>query len=295
MVQSVLRKLPKKSTHQIGDDPDTTPCTAQAVKMRLVEVFRSPAYRPPMLPAVVLELQGLSRKTKIEVREIVAVISKEPLLAARLLQLAGSALYGSRPVESLETAVVRLGMQRTCDLFLQAALEARIFRAPGYEREMATLARHSALVAEVAVRVGAFAHLPAEHTFMCGLLHDVGMAASLIALADVARGASPPPVELALPAVQEVHTQAGAHLTQMWRLPPEVRLVIENHHLRGGRDVGAPPVAAVAIADFLVTQEGVSIEAAAVPPCPEMLKAAHLEAADLVRLRGTTKTLVAAG
>ena len=286
------KKGPRTTTHRVADVDVKDFCSAADVKTRLIEVFRSPDYRPPLLPKVALELQQLVRQPKLEVREAVALLEQEPMLAARLLQLAASALYGGRPVASLETAIVRLGIQRVANLFLQASLESKIFRAAAYGPTMAVLARHCALVAEMATRVNRLPPQPEDPSFMCGLLHDVGTAACLVSLAEVTRGKTPPPLEMVLPAVHEVHTAAGAHLAKMWKLPAEVCRVIEGHHATMRALITSPMVAVVAVADFLIAQEGVSIEATPSPPTDDVLLVARLDRSDLVRLRATAKELV---
>ena len=55
--------------------------------------------------------------------EVVEVLQKDPVLAARVLSIAQSAFYASRsPVMSLHQATIRLGLKTLRDLVLEAAL-----------------------------------------------------------------------------------------------------------------------------------------------------------------------------
>jgi len=103
------------------------------LKRRLLELFRSPAYQPPLLPAVALELLALTRNPRTGAAEVVGVMGHDPILAGQVLSLALSALYsGGQPMRSLEEAVTRLGFSRVSDLLLRVSLEAKVFRAPGF-------------------------------------------------------------------------------------------------------------------------------------------------------------------
>ena len=93
------------------------------------------------------------------------------------------------------------------------------------------------------------------------------MAMSMLVLADPARtshgpsgepSAVPPAFDKVLPAILRVHESAGGIIGHLWRLPPEVTLVISSHHK-------LPPVrdnamsAAVAIADWIATELGFGV------------------------------------
>jgi len=157
------------------------------VVWRLHALFKSPTYKPPRLPEVALKLLAMMRSSDVQLRRITAVLEEDQLLAAEILRLAQSAAYASATgaaVRSLEEALVRLGQQRTADILLEASLNQRVFRVKAYQRQMDELRRHSTAVAHLARLVSRQTSLYDEHVFMCGLLHDVGVAGALIAFAE---------------------------------------------------------------------------------------------------------------
>ncbi|MFO7179209.1 MAG: HDOD domain-containing protein [Pseudomonadota bacterium] len=226
----------------------------------LLETFGSPNYRPPVLPSVALELLSIARRPDVPIPAVVKLLMNEQILAARVLHLAQSALYGRGVGRTLTLgqAILRLGLKRIADIFMQAALEVRMFRVRGFEEPMNRLRRHSAATAEVARLVCQRTSLDDDHAFLCGLLHDVGMAASLIVLSDAAAD-HPVDFASAWPAIVEVHESAGRKLANLWTLPPEIGAVIEGHHGKNGFPTST--AAAVALADMLVTEQGAGIGA----------------------------------
>jgi HD-like signal output (HDOD) protein len=224
--------------------------------VRLLRLFASPSYRPPVLPGVALEIMSLANRPDASFDEVGAVLEKDPILAAKVLSLAQSAIYAPRsPILSLKAATVRLGLSTLRDIVLEAALELRVFRVPGYESWMERLSRHSTVTAYVMRAVCRRTAIEAEYAFLCGLLHDVGIAACLLALGDDAR-AGPAPVEVLEPVLDEVHEEASGLVTRLWALPAEIQRVVATHHqlLVGG--VPHPVNAALIVAEELARELG---------------------------------------
>ncbi|HEV8549397.1 MAG TPA: HDOD domain-containing protein [Polyangiaceae bacterium] len=247
-----------RGRHAIAEAAETAEdVTSSRIKERLLCLFRSPEYKPPLLPAVALELIELTRRRNVQVAEVTRCLSRDPMLAAQLLRLAASPLYSrSEPIRSLNDAVVRLGLGRTADLFVRAALEARLLKAPGYDAIMNTLRRHSAFTAEVARLVSRYAVGFEDYAFLCGLLHDVGVAAGVLALRDMPGAPLRPEPELVWLALSEIHAACSEAVAKMWALPPEIALVLGLHHSLGTDRHVHPLAAAVSLADHLAEEVG---------------------------------------
>ncbi len=231
----------------------------QEVLRCLRDVFRSPSFNPPRLPAAAIQLLELSRKPEVTAEAITLLLEQDQLLAAEVLKLAQSPAHNpsGQPVRTLSDAVVRLGMRRTSDLFLQASMQMRVFRVKGYQPMMTQLTNHSVMVAHLARHISRLTSLFDEHAFLCGLLHDAGIVASLVALADsTKRGTSPPQFSQVWEPVQRAHMEAGRALSKVWGLPDEIALVMEHHHdfVIGG--YAHPTAAVVALADAVANQVG---------------------------------------
>lgn len=207
----------------------------------------SPDYRPPVLPGVALRIVELAQRPDVGLGEVVAALETDPLLAGRVLSVAQSALYaGMSEVVSLKQATVRLGLEALRDLVLDAAMNLRVFRVPGYEGPLERLRRHSSVVAQLARVVCRRTVVDAEHAFVCGLLHDVGFAAGILALVEERRAGAPLPFDVLAPAVMAVHEEAATIVTKLWKLPDEIQWVVGAHHQLGPRSHPLVPVLIVA-------------------------------------------------
>lgn len=222
------------------------------------QVVTAPDYQPPLLPAVALELVQLSSDPSTPMSKVRHLVQSEPLIAVKVLQLAQSALYSrGAPVHSLDDAMARLGLKNLSDLFLQAAMTTRVFRTEGYKEPMEELRKHSVMCAHLARLVCRRTGFPDEYAYMCGLLHDVGIAAGILVFGDAKRDKGPPKYEDVQASIESVHEEASAIVAKAWDLPADVQLVLGHHHhfLVGTRV--HPLAAAVCLADCLATTANV--------------------------------------
>lgn len=243
-------KYAESGTYEIED-------ASEALVERLRTAFRSKAYEPPLLPASATELLALSRKPNVAYAEMVALMEKDPLIAGKVLRIAQSAAYSRQGViQSLSQAAVRLGVETLTQIFLEVSMTMKVFRAPAYDAPMTALRKHSVATAHVARLVCRHTSIFDDYAFLCGLLHDVGVAACLIVLSERGREEPPIPFEVAWPAIVEVHEEASKQLTTHWNLPPDVRLVVGMHHIPVVSGVVHPVGAAVSIAEYIVSEAG---------------------------------------
>ncbi len=241
-----------KGTHEI----DEVLVDGQDLAARLRATFEAPGYRPPLLPAVALQLLTLSQRPNATIGEMADLLEKDPLLAARVLKLVRSPLYVSEsPIRSIKQAIVRLGLGSMRDVVMEAAFEARILKVPGYSEAMERLRRHSIAVAHLSRVVGRYTPIEAEFAFLCGLLHDVGFACSLLALADSRRGALPD-LAFAWPVIDAMHEEASGLIARLWNLPPDVQHVVSHHHQIVVQGYVHPLSAVVCLGDDLADQLG---------------------------------------
>ena len=133
----------------------------------------------PSFPEVAARVRKALSNDDVEVEQIVRVISAEPALAARLLQLANSAALNStgRRVTDLRTAISRIGfnMARSATIAFAMSQLRRAEAYKGLEQPLAELWEHSAHVAAVShVIATRFTRLSADTALLAGLLQGVG-------------------------------------------------------------------------------------------------------------------------
>lgn len=128
------------------------------------------------LPTVAAEVLRLTNDPRVDVVLLKKCIENDPALAARLLRVVNSSLFGlSRQVSNLNQALALLGTKPLKLLVLGFSLPRGIFAGV----ETNTLARywHHALVKAVSAREIADAMAPklSDEAFLVGLLQDIGM------------------------------------------------------------------------------------------------------------------------
>jgi putative nucleotidyltransferase with HDIG domain len=264
---SIARTDPGYGAGQHTINEHELPPTRAEISALVLAAFNAPDYQPPVLPSTALELVQISRRPDITFPEISRFIEREPLIATQLLRIAQSPVYRrAAPIRSLEQAASLLGMRSLGDLFLQAALTAKVFRAPGYEKPMNQLRDHCVATAIIARQVCRETSLGDEYAFLCGLLHDIGIAACIIALAEEARRPKGSTRafnwEDVWPVVCEMHEDASLKLGQLWKLPPDVCLVIGHHHQLTVGGLIHPLAAVVCVADGIAADldRGMEVE-----------------------------------
>ena len=207
---------------------DTTPArpTRDRLDARAIADAAERLSAPSTVVAGVLELVGGTAP----VRTIAARVAQSPEIAAHVLRVANSALFGE-PVESLDKAIVRIG-EKHLRALLMAASTYRLLEGdlPLYGQPRLALLRHSNDVASAAQRVAA--HLSpsqAPHAYLAGLMHDLGKAI----LADVTRGRDYPTVasvaeERSLFGTD--HARVATWIAKRWGLSSEICEAMQFHH-----------------------------------------------------------------
>jgi HD-like signal output (HDOD) protein len=247
-----------KGKHQIDSLTTAALLDPKIIVEKVRTALAAPDYQAPMLPQVALELMQLVRDPSVDFKKVQRLVQSEPLIAAKVLQVAQSAMFArGTPITSLQDAIARLGLRTLMDLFLQVSMGMRVFRAKGFERPMSELRRHSVVVGSAARSVCRAIGFPDEYAFLCGLLHDVGIAAGILIVADDARQKKKElEFDTLQPSLLHVHEEAALTVGRLWRLPDDIQLVLAHHHnfVIDGRV--HPLAAAVCLADWMAASVG---------------------------------------
>jgi putative nucleotidyltransferase with HDIG domain len=201
----------------------------EELKIKLLSIFQNADYKPPVLPDVALELTELTRHPDVSYAQVTQVLERDPLVLAQVLKVAQSPVFATKtPVQSVAEALNRLGIAALRDVVWQVVADMRLFRARAYQPVMKRLRAHSLFTAHMVRQLAREARIASDHAFLCGLLHDVGLTGTLIALSEGTE--HPPPIGTLWPALDKVHTEAGHMMAQLWKLSPDVCEVIKAHH-----------------------------------------------------------------
>ncbi len=216
--------------------------------MRLMETFSAPDYQPPMLPRVALEVSQLANMPDTDFRRVAGALARDPILSGKVMAIANSPVYArGLPIDTLDDAVARLGIAGLRNIVMQVALSMRVFRAKSYSDCMESVRSHSVATAHIAHAIARRCNVDPNKAFLAGLLHDVGIAASLLVIVDALGRRSPPPLARFWASIQGCHDEAGQILCSVWGLPKPLRQAVARHHdpREGGGVNGVNPLGAV--------------------------------------------------
>jgi putative nucleotidyltransferase with HDIG domain len=196
---------------------------------------------PVAFPSIAMELLELVRYPDVDLEELARYIRVDGALAGGVLALANSVVFRTlRRIDTIKEAVARLGISDVARL--SAAISMRsLYGAdaaladPALEPTSRLLFEHAVAVARCASELvdRRIAQTPgAEQTFLAGLLHDVGMAAALRAIAELAAHGKLPaiPVPVLWRLLHAVHLEAGVELHRAWQLPRSLAQAAAHHH-----------------------------------------------------------------
>lgn len=202
--------------------------------------------RLSMLPSSAMtypKLIQVMAKSNASIDEIAVVVSGDPALSAKLLQVVNSAFFGLPiKVASVPQAVSYLGMTSLRALVLLSTVFAAADSCPTVDGfSPSRLQRHSLLCARLA-RTLVEDRSSRDDAFTSGLLHDIGMLALAVgmnkryalALRHATRSGRPL-AEVETSFLGTSHVAVGAYLADVWGLPAVVVEAIELHH-----DTGEP-------------------------------------------------------
>ena len=199
----------------------------------LIEEIRQAFYHRevdlPSMPEVALKISNAIQNQDADFRRIAITVQADPVIAARIVQVANSAMYaGVSEVESVQTAIARIGLQATRAIVMTVVLKNLYDpKSQLVHKRMNSYYRHSIRVAAIshalAVRLPGF---DPERAFLAGLIHDIGVIPLLIQAdrrSDLNQNA-----DLLEQVVRELGRTVGAILLEQWEFEPEFVTVAQQ-------------------------------------------------------------------
>lgn len=206
------------------------------------------------LPAVAAQVIKIIRDENSTARDLEAIISLDPVLAARVIRMVNSAYWGL-PVQvtDLQRAITLAGFTAVRNLAITASMKS-LYR-PEYRCSTFTaggLWLHSVSAAVIAQMVSdrTWPELR-DDAFLAGIVHDIGIIVEWSMLPDrferairAHEGTSTPFAQAEKQWLGFTHSACGGTILRKWGLPKSLVLAIRNHHkaATGQKDFTAPSV-----------------------------------------------------
>ena len=189
----------------------------------------------PPFHAVAARIASVPDDSLMSVKEIASIVGADPALAAEVLFLANSSLFGfPARIPTLNHAIAVLGLDRVKSLACAVAMRAL---ARGSSPFLRPCWRHCVACSVIAAEIAPAFGCSAERASVAGLLHDVGRFGFLRSYATefahvLAREYTCPGEVLCAEreALNSDHQSAGAWLIEYWALPQLFAETCEHHH-----------------------------------------------------------------
>jgi len=205
------------------------------------EIFKKiqAASHLPTPPAVAVEMIRAANDPNTNFETIAELLAKDPGLAAKVMQLANSALYRRvYPVSSLIQAVSVLGLKTTCTVAGGIAIAGALRHLQCRGIDLKLLWKRSLTAAAFARRVSPHT-LIADHDalFLGALLQDIGM--YVLCSVDPEFYAEFPDATQQTHTVLSIyeqerlnvdHAEVGAYLLHLWNLPTPIVSSVAGSH-----------------------------------------------------------------
>jgi HD-like signal output (HDOD) protein len=175
----------------------------------------------PLLPTVATDVMRLANSERSDAAELANLIQSDLALAGHVMRIANSAVYTpNASMVSLQQAIARLGMNLICEISLSAALNSKLFNAPGYEARLGEISQHAFCAAMWSKEVARQAQGNVESAFLCGLLHNIGRPALLQTLSEESVKSGLKVTEEQAKELEDIlHQYFGQYITSNWEMP----------------------------------------------------------------------------
>ena len=233
----------------------TKPCAAEELKTTVAQAFAlrelladhnlrtlvSRMETLPSLPALYQRILAALRSPDASCSVVAEIVSQDPAMAAKVLQLVNSAFFGlPQQISSPAQAVTLLGLDAVKSLVLSVNVFAEFDPQRIKDLSLDTLWTHCMAAGSVAKRIAQMESHDAklwDDALLAGLLHDIGKLVVVANLPDVyaaiqqrAAAGDFELVEAERDELGATHAEVGAYLLGLWALPDPIVEAVAFHH-----------------------------------------------------------------
>lgn len=184
----------------------------------------------PTMPGIATRIRRALVRGDTQMGEIAAIIGADPGIAGRLIRIANSAAFGGRsPCETLQAALVRLGLERAHNVVLAISTRELFSATSAFLKERMLTAWRRAI--DLAALAGVLARLTpgldGDRGLLVGLLHEIG-ALPILRLAEEFPDLERQPVVLD-EILAAMTAEISVRVLEQWGMPDAFRDAALNH------------------------------------------------------------------
>ena len=231
---------------------------------KVCQAVSSSGFNVPVIPEVAANAIALLKEPDFSMVELNKMILKDPVLVAKILRVANSAVYGGlAEVRTIRQAIVRVGYKTIINVILTTSFVSKLIRRDIFGQKGMDLWKHSTGCAYAARHLASVTSHGIEDAFLAGLLHDIGKVGLMTIFfnlkskeeSDYRRfdHLEEPMLEMASPAI-------GSLMARGWKFPVDIEESIK-YQKEFDKAPNAPRLAAtIQMADLSCRHFGIGCE-----------------------------------
>ncbi len=200
------------------------------VRQELLSAIESDKIVLPTLPEAALRVRELAEDPDASIAQLVDRIGNDAALTARIIKVANSPLLRApKEIESLNMALMRLGMEYTCNIATGLAME-QMFQATSdmVDKRLREIWTRSSEIAGIChVLCKHRTNLRPDQATLAGLIHKIG-ALPILTYAEEHPHLLKDSMTLDR-VIDALQGQIGDRILQSWEFPEELRRVPSQH------------------------------------------------------------------
>lgn len=209
----------------------------------------------PSFPDIALRVRQVLSDEEVSQDKVVRVVGSEPMLAARLLQIANSAAinFSGRAMTDLRSAIARLGfnMVRSAAIAFAMSQLKRSSELKGLEHQLEALWQRSASVAATSYVVAKrFSRVNPDTAMLAGLLHGIGKLYILTRAGNYPGLATDEGAYNAI--VRDWHASIAKALLENWEMADEIVQAVSEYEDLDRKGAGTPDLTDVLTVSHLL-------------------------------------------
>lgn len=200
------------------------------VRQELLDAIEKDQLVLPTLPEVALRVREVAEDPDASIDQLSGVIGNDAALTARIIKVANSPLLrAAREIEDLKMALMRLGMEYTCNIATGLAME-QMFQATSdmVDKRMRDIWTRSSEIAGIChVLCKHYTKLRPDQATLAGLVHRIGVL-PILTYAEEHPALLKDSITLDK-VIDSLHAQIGDKILEKWEFPAELRKIPSQH------------------------------------------------------------------
>ncbi len=200
------------------------------IRQEIITAINSDQLVLPTLPEVALKVREVAEDPDASINELATVIGRDAAMTARIIKVANSPLLrASREIEDLKMALMRLGMEYTCNIATGLAME-QMFQATTdmVDKRLRDVWTRSSEIAGIChVLCKQFTNLRPDQATLAGLVHRIGVL-PILTYAEEHPSLLKDSMTLDT-VIEKLHAPIGNLILKRWDFPKELLQIPSQH------------------------------------------------------------------